>query len=87
MTLLFGAIVSLLIELIKKIFKNKKLVRPVLVILAFILSLVASGIYAYLAQNFDLTALFAIWASAIAFYEIILKTVLFPLFDKLRKKD
>lgn len=88
MELLIGACVSVVAEIVKLITKKfgKELARAFLVILVFLLSVAGGAVYLWLKDSAGWENLVVIWATAIGIYEVLLKSIVYPIVGRFFKK-
>lgn len=94
MEILLGAVVALLTEAVKYINKklgdNGELTKNVVVLIAFVLSLLgATGyiIFKAVATEQMLQNIITIWGTATLFYQVVIKSVVLPLLSNANTKS
>lgn len=87
MTYLLSAVVILLTYAIRKLYlliKDKKLARAVTILITFLLALIGSVVYYYIESRINWQVALGIWTTAIGVNEILFKTLLVPVFEKVK---
>ena len=81
--IIIPALIVILTEVVKRVSEKygQKLTKALVVSVVFLLAL----IYAYATKQFDISYWLILVSEAVAIYEIIVKLIIFPVFNKMQK--